>query len=274
MSALEEQEAAEAEEAANEQPDEELDTDDELLVDDQVGGVDAAATVATDEAVRCEASTVAGGQTYRCALQAEHDGDHAFAAVDDTDTGEPELSAQAAQTDKEKRKVREQLENEAARHLKRLGEILGPAVEGLHNCELCDPNFAGWRPDMAPREDVIARVRPVIGLPALDNLEPSSTSRRCEVCNGKGQVKTGSDDPRYEKEKCDPCNGKGYVRTRPLVNNPDEVEEPSENGQPPQARWDDDVIRDMFGTPITDEDYGKMPALRKRPIEYWQTHQA
>jgi hypothetical protein len=37
---------------------------------------------------------------------------------------------------------------------------------------------------------------------------------------------------------------------------------------------DDGVERDMFGTPATDPDYGKMPNMRDRPVDYWATNRS
>ena len=217
--------------------------------------------------VRCEAQTTVGGTLYQCALYENHDGDHSFTPLEDSEQ---------PGTDQEKAtaKALKQLENEALRHANRVKEIIGDDAEALVQCALCAPNLAGWRFDAAPTEDVVQAVRSVIGLPDVSNFAPSATERQCDDCRGLGKVRTGSAVSQYETAICDACKGKGWVQSRPRLNEPEvEPDAPAPtNGA--AAFPNDGIERDMFGTPSTDPDYGKMPNMRQRPIDYWRTNQA
>lgn len=217
--------------------------------------------------VRCEAETTVGGSTFQCALPAQHEGDHAFQATTDAPPP-PEDSA------KKMREAGEKLDRESERHWNRIKEIMGDDADGLTPCELCFVKTPGFRWDAAPNEETTNRVRIAIGLPDVSNYAPSATERQCDDCRGLGKVRTGSTVTGEETASCDACKGKGYVSTRERLNTPVATpEQPVEaNGTP--AFPDDGIERDMFGTPSTDPDYGKMPNMRARPVDYWQTAQA
>jgi hypothetical protein len=214
---------------------------------------------------RCEAETTVGGTRYRCALEAGHDDEHRFQPLED--------AAPAQEPDaKDISKRLRQLENEAERHAKRIQEIIGADAEGLIMCELCPPNFGGWRFDNAPSEEVTQRVRVAIGLPDVSNFASSATERVCDDCRGLGKVRTGSLVPNRETVTCDACAGKGYVASRPRQNTETPEAPPAEPANGTAVFHDDGIRRDMFGTPEGDPDYEKMPSARARPIEYWQQH--
>lgn len=214
---------------------------------------------------RCEAETTVGGTLFQCALQAEHEGDHAFSATEEVAPA-PEDSAKKMQ------QAGEKLDRESERHWNRIKEIMGDDADGLVPCELCFVKTPGFRWDAAPNEETSARVRIAIGLPDVSNFAPSATERSCDDCRGLGKVRTGSTVPGRETITCDACGGKGYVNSRPRLNTPDAAAEapPAENGSAPFV--DDGVRRDMFGTPEFDEDFEKMPSARKRPTDYWATN--
>lgn len=216
---------------------------------------------------RCEAETTVGGTLYRCALEVLHEGDHAFQPVDQEE-------APAEDSEKRMRQAGEKLDRESERHWNRIKEIMGDDANALVPCELCFVKTPGFRWDAAPNEETAARVRVAIGLPDVSNYAPSATERMCDDCRGLGKVRTGSQVQSRETIKCDACNGKGYVESRPRQNTtaPElaELEEPG-NGAAP---LDDGIKRDMFGTPEGDPDYGKMPNMRARPVDYWQTNRA
>jgi hypothetical protein len=221
---------------------------------------------------RCEAETTVGGTLYRCALDSEHEGEHAFSAVDSDDELDEAGDGSAPETPEDVAKAQAKLDNEAIRHANRLRQILGSDADGLVVCALCSPRLAGWRYDVAPSAEQDAAVRILLGLPDLSNLRPSPTEAVCDTCGGLGRVRTFALVPGEESKKCDPCNGKGWVTTRPR-SNPDESAPPAEPGAPPVLEpVADGVERDMFGTPKGDPDYGLLPGLRARPTEYWQTH--
>jgi hypothetical protein len=220
---------------------------------------------APDPEAQCEAETTVGGNLYRCALEAGHTDDHRFQTVE-----QPAPSADDGQSAVDK--AIPKLENEAKRHAGRIREIMGEDAEGLVVCELCLPMIPGYRWDGAPDEATTQRVRVAIGMPALDNFRPSSTEAICDDCAGLGKVRTGSHVPQHETAVCDACKGKGFRGTRPRINEVP-VEPAAEQGpNGATALPDDGIERDMFGTPITDPDYAKMPNMRQRPVDYWQTH--
>jgi hypothetical protein len=214
---------------------------------------------------RCEAETTVGGTLYRCGLDVLHEGDHAFTPVEDE-------AAPAEDSEKRMRQANDRLNRENERHWNRIQEIMGPDASALVPCELCFTLTPGFRWDSAPNEETAARVRVAIGLPDVSNFAPSATERACDDCRGLGKVRTGSTVPNRETITCDACAGKGYVNTRPRLNAaegaPPEPDDPSNVVPFP----DDGVERDMFGTPATDPDYGKMPNMRARPVDYWQTN--
>jgi hypothetical protein len=216
---------------------------------------------------RCEAETTVGGSLYRCALQEGHEDDHRWQVVEDE---EPPPPRAANNMEASLRK----LDNEAERHAKRIREIMGEDADALVQCELCPPNFGGWRFDGSPTEEVTKRVRVAIGLPDVSNFAMSATEKPCDDCRGLGKVRTGSLVPGRETVTCDACAGKGYVGSRPRLNTdtPEAPPPPPENGAPPA--YDDGIRRDMFGTPEGDPDFEKLPGARVRPIEYWQQNRA
>lgn len=214
---------------------------------------------------RCEASTVMGGTLYQCGLQDGHQGEHSF-------TPSVEDEAPAEDSEKRMRQAGERLDREAERHWNRIKEIMGPDADSLVPCELCFVKTPGFRWDAAPNEETTNAVRIAIGLPDVSNYAPSSTERTCDDCRGLGKVRTGSTVPGQETASCDACKGKGYVATRERLN-PANVLPAALDGEPgPTVFADDGVERDMFGTPATDPDYGKMPNMRARPVDYWQTN--
>lgn len=194
---------------------------------------------------------------------------------DDGDDGDEPLEGRRRaklSTEQEIERNAERLFKEAVRHGNRVAEIMGSDFDGLVRCELCWDHAPGFRWNVAPQEPQLSAVRVAIGLRAMDNFHPSATEAVCSNCGGLGEVKTGSLVPKYETLPCDPCEGKGFIVTRPRQHEaPDPAPGAVGTGGAFEAP-EDGVQRDMFGTPITDPDYGKMPALRERPIEYWQDH--
>lgn len=214
---------------------------------------------------RCNVVTTVAGTIYQCALQEGHEGEHSFSPS----SGE---APPAEDSEKRMRVAGEKLDREAERHWNRIVEIMGPDADGLTPCELCFVKTPGFRWDAAPNEETAAAVRIAIGLPDVSNYAPSATERICDDCRGLGKVRTGSMVANNETAKCDACNGKGYVASRPRMNQtPDApIEQGEQNGA--AVVEDDGIERDMFGTPATDPDFGKMPNMRARPVDYWQTN--
>jgi len=80
-----------------------------------------------------------------------------------------------------------------AAHHQALRDLFGPFVEGMAECESC--GGAGIAPPEPAGPDYAA--------------DPGKTT--CTVCNGWGQLKTGSKAEGHVIERCDNCNGLGWV---------------------------------------------------------------
>lgn len=221
----------------------------------------------TDPEGRCEAETTVGGTLYRCALDAEHAGDHSFTPV----AGAPEPVEDSEKT----LRVRgEKLDRENERHWKRIQEVMEEDALDLVPCELCFVKTPGYRWNAAPSEETAARVRVAIGLPDVSNFAPSATEHTCDDCRGLGKVRTGSTVPGRETIQCDACSGKGYVETRPRLNASVPPPESAAADEGAAVFHDDGIKRDLFGTPEGDVDYQKATPYRVRPVDYWQTNRA
>lgn len=191
---------------------------------------------------------------------------------DEPEQGDEQLRQAKATTERELEKALQSLTKEADRHAERVRQIMGDDAEGLVPCELCWEHAPGFRWNRSPDPETVAAVRVVIGMPDLSNYRPSATERICDDCGGLGKVRTGSVVPQFETATCDGCAGKGFTPSRPRLNEDTAPVAPvaPENGA--ALVHDDGIQRDMFGTPFTDPDFGKMPNMRARPVDYWQTH--
>lgn len=256
LAALESQQPGEPELS----PDEELEPDgeDEQEPEDEPEPEDSAVG-------RCEDATLVGGTLYQCALQDGHEGEHSFQVASEN---EPP----AEDSEKRMRQANERLNRENERHWNRIQEIMGPDAAQLVPCELCFELTPGFRWDAAPNEAKAAAVRIAIGLPDVSNYAPSATERMCDDCRGLGKARTGSMVPGQETARCDACGGTGFVATRPRLNAAEDALAAPDAESNVVPFPDDGVERDMFGTPATDPDYGKMPNMRARPVDYWATN--
>ena len=129
---------------------------------------------------------------------------------------EPEAEAEAEPQvgEAEIEKQGKQLHTAARNYSKRVVEILGAELGpegGWIPCELCGQPFPGIRLNRAPEGETIERLRVVIGLPSMENYEPTKYARECDSCVGLGIVKTGSKVPMHATVQCIDCKGKGWV---------------------------------------------------------------
>jgi hypothetical protein len=119
-----------------------------------------------------------------------------------------------AQAEKDAQKLREKLDREAERHRTRLAEILQEDILTLVPCELCRADLAGWVETTVPLPDEVKqRVRIQIGDREPENWQKDTHSDRCSVCDGLGEVETGSRVHGQEVMPCVECQGKGWVAT-------------------------------------------------------------
>jgi hypothetical protein len=116
--------------------------------------------------------------------------------------------------EKEIEKVFDRLGKEAKRHRDRLSEIMADDATLLIACPLCDPLIPGF---IMPTPDVPERfpaVREFMGESPASELSDDPRSMRCEVCDGFGQVATGSRTEAHKAMVCEACKGMGAVGPR------------------------------------------------------------
>jgi hypothetical protein len=152
-------------------------------------------------------------------FEGSEEADQADAPTED----ETQPEASAAIDQKVIDRVFAQLDNEAARHAKRLGEIMDEEAQKLKLCPTCGPvdgmpHLVGFVLDGPLHPEAVARMRTALGLNDETNVKPDPYSHRCATCDGWGVVQTGSHVPNLEVRSCDDCSGQGFV----LLNAPKE----------------------------------------------------
>lgn len=211
---------------------------------------------------RCEAVTTAGGTEYRCALEAEHDGEHAFQPVDAGDVEAPPTVDDEA--DKYRKRITGYL-------VKNMTERYGAEpVAALMPCPMCSysDTFGFVVPQQMPFQ-VVESVKQILGWRSLMDYEADDDSyTRCPACQGKGQTRTHSEVPGEELKRCKKCEGHGYLELNqqgpPTVAVPVPGAAPAENGSPAA-----DAQYDEWGTPHWHPDFGKTLQYRTTPVEHW-----
>lgn len=166
----------------------------------------------------------------------------------------------AAQQDK--------LDKERTRHANRVSEILGEAANDLLPCPICDPELGGFLYEATlthPRDDVHARLLTVLTEPVGPEYKQDPQKRQCDVCDGWGELLTGSKRAQQEKVACSTCRGSGFY---PPPGSPANGQVEQQGPQPVLAvvgddRPTDDV--DPWGHPRLlidgqpNPNYGRMP---------------
>ena len=172
-------------------------------------------------------------------LEASGDGDGA---------GDDDLQPATAQqpSEKEIEQTYKKLDAETARHVKRVAELVGEeAFAHLVVCELCDPSMPGFRWPRPPADEVKAAVRMAIGDRQPENWQADTYSRRCDSCQGLGEVLTGSQVRGQETLGCLECGSRGWIPIGPERGRPNVVQlatppAPVEGQLPPPPAVDDD----------------------------------
>lgn len=175
-----------------------------------------AAELELEQANRCEAETTVGGTPYRCSLEAEHEGEHSFQPVDETDDAETDDPGDEPTDDQ---------------RVKRLRKLM----KGFE-AELRDVLDADEPLTPVPMEGAIGFMVPG----ALD-LRENDKFRRCPTCNGHGAVLTGSVADGQQTADCPRCGQRGYLERLP--EQPASVDAAAANGN-----GDDDELAG-FGVP-------------------------
>lgn len=152
--------------------------------------------------------------------EADTDGpsdDDVTGADQEPDGGEGEGSGEPAQPepgspDTESRldELTSQLMRAAKNYGKRVADIFGDDWQGCMPCPLCATDFPGILTPAPRSDEVIAAVRPIIGLPDLSTFKEDRFARACDRCNGLGKTLTGSRVPSFATMQCNDCKGTGF----------------------------------------------------------------
>jgi hypothetical protein len=184
--------------------------------------------------------------------EAEHEAEEAEEAQPEA---EPAPSSQKAVADAGKK-----LEAEAARHEKRVREIMGDDFEITRPCPACfTPGFV-FDPEVAPMpEETREAVLAFLGDDGGPNLKPHPDLEMCSFCDGYGELTTGSRNPGALTEICPKCSRQGYVAknaAQPANGQPPAWVPPA----PPAPVYDpENVNQDAWKRPIGHERYGQDP---------------
>ena len=133
---------------------------------------------------------------------------------DDDETTEPEPEPEpepGGLTDKELQARFDKLDRENERHAGRVGDILGEDGNQLVPCPLCSHFIAGHVYPQPVPDEIVAQVRPDLGLPDLSNVKQARHTTVCQDCEGLGVVQSGSLVRENAVIGCPTCNRSGYV---------------------------------------------------------------
>lgn len=109
---------------------------------------------------------------------------------------------------------RNKLARSATTWRNRVSDVLGEDAQFLVACPLCEPDIPGFMfpaDIQQPYNDTHARLLDVLREPERPEYRESTTTRRCEPCDGLGKVVTGSRVPGQELLLCPSCRGTGFV---------------------------------------------------------------
>lgn len=160
-----------------------------------------------------EPGATVGDRELEAALAAELDPD-AELEPDDAHDGEP--PAPEGPSQKEIEETYKKLDKETERHVKRIAELVGEeAFAMLVGCELCEPSMPGFRWPRPPADNVKEAVRFAIGDRQPENWQPDQYSRRCDACEGLGEVLTGSHVRGQDTLGCLACDSRGWIAIGP-----------------------------------------------------------
>jgi hypothetical protein len=217
---------------------------------------DDAPDTETEPEGRCEAETEAGGTAYRCALDAEHDGEHKFSPVDADDTGaeDNQAASDAAMLDANKKVARA-----AQTYWNKVREQYGDDLGGFHSCPLCVgyPPGLYWPSELPPEK--AAALKTILGMPAMENYKRANAYMVCATCDGLGTVLTGSMVPAHMTHQCVDCGGRGYIAHEAKWEGPARspiLDAPANGGEEVVGEA---PAFDPWGRPHGDPDYYRMP---------------
>lgn len=187
---------------------------------------------------------------------------------DDGDNAESEPAPETVPApeveDKMIERVTASLEKEAARHEKRIAEIMGDEAGMLERCVRCWDKTPGFHfphtivPVVGPQLEALYES---IGLNAPVTLKAAEDATQCSKCGGYGKVNTGSLVASQREVKCYECDGRGWVGAllgkirnagdtalAVVADTNGHVDEPAPDTDP-------------WGRHKTDPNYGRMPGF-------------
>lgn len=168
-------------------------------------------------------------------------------------------------TDAEIEKLQATLTKENERHAKRVREIIGADADELAPCPLCIPNIAGYVWGEFIPDDQREAVLELLGGNTTAEYADDPEGDTCPVCNGYGQVTTGSHVLEHLRRPCPACVGLGYLTdtTRAQWEGKQAVKAtvtpPTPVVQPLAAVSDEPPIYDQWGRHQTHHLYGRDP---------------
>lgn len=131
----------------------------------------------------------------------------------DEDAGTPKTAEEpaAALTEKDIERAMEKLEREAKRHRDRVSEIMGEDALMLIPCELCPQVTAGFRYPTPVGEEQKRAVLAAVGMGDVGNMRHSPDALTCDVCDGYGELISGSRVAAHLSIACQKCHALGYT---------------------------------------------------------------
>lgn len=106
-----------------------------------------------------------------------------------------------------------QIEQAFKRFASKVSELYGDEAVRLLPCPLCPDQHKGFvHLDFAGRvpQEVVDATKLYLGIAREQDYESDPGTNACQVCAGKGKVKTGSTVPGHEVRTCPSCKGYGY----------------------------------------------------------------
>lgn len=183
-------------------------------------------------------------------------------ADDENGSDEPEAEAAtpAPRSQKEIDALTAKLENEAARHAKRVEEIMGD------DFALLVPNPTDWTPGfifnvppMHPSPEQVAELHAILGQSAPLELKEADDAEGCDKCNALGEVLTGSRKPGQETKPCSACTGTGWKTRLRVVEPVAQIAYATGQGNANPITPDTYQVKDSWGRPSGHPHFGIDP---------------
>lgn len=187
-----------------------------------------------------------------------------------TDNGEPDPEPEPEAQTVDAVKVKKETDKERARHTAAVEKIAGADFELYAACPCCGDGVQGFvLPFQALPAEAQSDIRAGVeawtaqeGL-TLEDFEPAADMDTCDVCKGRGMVRSGSTNPDHVLEQCSPCLGNGWKRKSidqpAAASSAPYVQASTPAGEAPyrdahgNPTW---ASPDQFGRPFGDPSYG------------------